>query len=221
MAERATKGELRVVLASLVIPEGAKLVWLQDWLLDPGGHGCWLTNGQMGERLGMPERTVERHRLDLASHGLHERIPPGRTVARGWCSTVPAECRFKGTNPDTDTIVRKRVILDDGLGRWRPPAEFPATSRPVAGSNKERDEAGRGEVVAKPRSSSAFDSPDSLASLASQTPKAEEVREAESTPEADELPAPRPQDLRPADDVTADGFADIAERRRRWRTGAA
>lgn len=212
MTERASKGDLRVVLASHVIPEGAKLVWLQDWILDPGGHGCWLTNSQLGDRLGMPERTVETYRLELAGHGLHERIPPGRTQARGWRSIVPADCRCKTANPDGDTIIRKRVILDDEIGRWRPPGSRPASEsgrERRGGSNKERRRESLGEVRRDVGASYAFESQPLNTSPASQVHKANDVSTTtEST--ADEAPV-REIDKIPAEKVAEAGFASIRE----------
>jgi len=122
---------VQILLASRAVPDGAKLVWLQDWVLDPKGQGCWLTDEQLGVRLGMSPRTVEKHRQQLMGAGLHLRIPPGRSHTRGWRSIVPAVCRMGSSALDPDAVIRKRTVLDDFLGEWPVPSHSESAASAV------------------------------------------------------------------------------------------
>jgi hypothetical protein len=208
-APRASRSDLQTVLASRKIPDGAKLVWLQDWVLDPKGGGCWLTDAQLGERLGMSARTVERHRLDLAGEGLHIRVPPGRSHTRGWRAIVPARARVRSADVEPDTVIRKRVALDDGITAWelpRPRGTSPPavreTRRTAAGETPQRS----GEIPAPERELSSafdFDSQSEATSFAVQAGQADEV-----SPDGPESKA----DERPSQAVEGDGWQEIRRR---------
>ena len=92
LGERLPRTAVQVVLASRRLPAGIKLVWEQDFYLDQGPEGAWISGSNLAKRLGMTKETVEKYRRVLSRLGLHESRPRpgGRTMS--WYATLPAQC---------------------------------------------------------------------------------------------------------------------------------
>ncbi len=110
-----------------VLAWGAKAVWmtLQAWDCDPE-RGCYLSAGQMGERLGMSQRTVEDHLQELHALRLYIRLPRGRRAC------LPPEAIPGVARPDIDTITTCRIALERHIKTVR--SRRAPTAIPVAGS---------------------------------------------------------------------------------------
>ena len=92
LGERLPRTAVQVVLASRRLPAGIKLVWEQDFYLDQGPEGAWISGSNLAKRLGMTKETVEKYRRVLSRLGLHESRPRpgGRTMS--WYATLPPQC---------------------------------------------------------------------------------------------------------------------------------
>lgn len=81
---------MRVLKASHVLSGPAKLVWIEDWHLDLGPEGCWLSAAKLGQRLGMARDSVEVHRRNLTGLGLYQVLQlKGLGKSNGWIPIMP------------------------------------------------------------------------------------------------------------------------------------
>lgn len=127
---------------------------MEDWSLDRGGEGCFLTHAQLGERLNLTENAVQIHRSWMAKRGLYERIKRPGDRTPGWRPVVPVHCRMQSQRPTPEQVSKARTFLD--LHLQAVPGTGPG--RAGEGSNPSR---GRGQPVPQKVSqilSTAFDS---------------------------------------------------------------
>lgn len=132
--ERLGPGDTQVLRASRVVPDGAKLVWMEQWFLDTKGVGCWLSHEQLGARLGQTARSIENYRLRLEGAGLLVRLKERGVRAFGWRVTLPTQCRIRSQRPSPAEVARVRVFLDRELGRWPPETLKPRPRNPQTAS---------------------------------------------------------------------------------------
>jgi hypothetical protein len=121
-----------------VLSAEAKLVWMEDWTMDRGGEGCWLSHGQLGERLGMSESAVQAQRNNLEKLGLYERIKRPGARSPGWRPRVPEQCHLASQRPKPEDVARARTFLDLELQRpsARPQSDWTYFIRVGAGAVK-------------------------------------------------------------------------------------
>lgn len=118
--DRLSVAETQVLRASVIVPDGAKLVFTEHWYLDVKGLGCWLTHDQVGARLGMSGRSIETYRMRLADGGLLVALKERGVRSYGWRATLPDQCRIRSQRPAPDVIARHRQYLDRHLVKWPP-----------------------------------------------------------------------------------------------------
>ncbi len=117
---RLCAADTQPVRASAVLSAEAKLVWMEDWTLDRGGEGCWLSHAQLGARLGMTENAVQHQRANLLELGLYHRMKRPGARSPGWRPTWPVDLPALATQrPAPDEVTRARDFLDRHL-RNRP-----------------------------------------------------------------------------------------------------
>ncbi len=86
---------------------------MEDWTLDRGGEGCWLSHEQVGERLGMTGHAVQYHRGRLAELGLYERIKRPGARSPGWRACLPAGLPpLPSQRPSPIEVAKARTFLD-------------------------------------------------------------------------------------------------------------
>jgi hypothetical protein len=203
-------GDVRAFNASLVVPDGAKRVWVEQYLLDTKGLGCWLTHEQLGARLGMSARSVETYRLRLEDAGCVKRLKEPGVRAHGWRSTIPDHCRLRSQRPSPVEVERHRTFIDrhvGGLGieagKWPPrPAASEDETRTSAGRNPQSVALKAAPVRVSDALSTAFDS--QADSKLSSALDVEGKRDSES-----HLEARRKAEERPRAEIEAEGLARI------------
>lgn len=156
--DRCGPGDARILNASLTIPDGAKRVWMEQWVLDVKGLGCWLTHDQLGERLGMTARSVETYRLRLEAHECCARLKELGVRAHGWRSTLPDHCRMRSQRPSPSEVARFRQYLDRHVGEWAKPARGDPETRAGAEQDPQNVSSKPAPVRVSRRASTAFDS---------------------------------------------------------------
>lgn len=135
---RLGPGATQALRASRIIPDGAKLVWMEHWLLDTRGSGCWLTHEQLGARLGMTARSVETYRLRLEDAGCMVRLKEGGLRAPGWRATLPEQCRavMRSQRPAPGEVDAGQRFLDRHVKHWPPEPLNPSARNPQIRSPK-------------------------------------------------------------------------------------
>lgn len=161
MDERASKlpfSATRVVKASRVLSWGAKAVWLEDWALDQGPEGAWISAANLAARLGMSKDNVEQQRRRLRDWGLYHVVRREGARSDGWCPQLPVLC-IPSTRPTPDQIMTCATHLDailgpapNGVADYATVTEFvaqsttPRVAQPTTPQQPEaRPEGGRGE----------------------------------------------------------------------------
>lgn len=204
------------------------MVWLEDHAFDRGPEGAYVSAASVAARWGgsIAPKTVELARNRLKLLGLHEKVPrPGARNVFGWFAILPAGClpaRERTTSAEVDRLARR---LDDHIQRVGDlrleggQSDVGAAVRPLPGQRPDhrRDSGhvaaalgGRGEGSASVETSES-----------SFPPAVKQVGMGAHAPELqDGEPEPRAIDMRPADEVTDDGFADLARRRAAWKRAA-
>src|SRR6266542_6747762 len=158
MDERPAKlpfAATRVVKASRLLSAGQKLVWLEDWTLDQGPEGAWISATNLATRLGMSKDNVERHRRRLCELGLYHVVRRRGARSDGWSAMFPPLC-LPAARPGVKGIMTSAAQLDQIL-EARPPSGgtdgalvAPSTAPRLAASDvprapEARWEGGRGE----------------------------------------------------------------------------
>src|SRR5258708_5571316 len=115
MSERLGAGDTQALRATAWLSAEAKLVWMEDWTLDRGGEGCWLSHAQLGERLGMTDNAVQAHRTALADLELYERIKRPGARSPGWRPRLPLQCHVDSQRPATTAVTAARAFLEAHL----------------------------------------------------------------------------------------------------------
>lgn len=135
----------------------AKLVWMEDWTLDRGGEGCWLSHADLGVRVGMSADAVQYHRTRLVEVGLYERIKRPGARTPGWRPTLPADIpRIPSQRPSPAEVAKVRTFLDLHL-RGKPVAAT-VSDRDFHGLEPRRSRSQTGAVPVSRLVSTAFDS---------------------------------------------------------------
>ena len=131
-SERLAPADTRPVRASAVLSAEAKLVWMEDWELDRGGEGCWLSHAQLGERIGLTGHAVQYHRTKLEGLGLYERLKRAGARTPGWRPVVPEQCHVRSQRPTPIEVAAARTFLDLALRGRGPPGRLhtPADQTP-------------------------------------------------------------------------------------------
>lgn len=144
MSERPEKPSFsgaRVLKASRVLSAGQKLVWLEDYALDQGPEGSWITSTQLAARLGMTPRTVETYRGELKAMGLYATVSRAGGT-RSWYPTLPAEVVPRTARPTPEDISTGVMLFDDHL-RYHDPGRGRTTTgvvvAPRQGSGSQPD----------------------------------------------------------------------------------
>ena len=196
------QGDARTLNASLLIPGDAKRVWVEQWVLDAKGLGCWLTHAQLGERLGLSARSVETYRLRLEAIECCVRLKEPGTRAHGWRSTLPAHCRMRSQRPAPADVLKYRDFLDVHIGDWLEPAHPVPKPRSQRAQNPQLASLNPAPVRVSAILSTAFDSQSvtTPSSALGVEGKRDRERTLETTPKADE---------RPRAEVEAEGLARI------------
>lgn len=202
-------GDARAFNASQIVSDGAKRVWMEQYLLDKRGLGCWLDHQQLGARLGLTARSVETHRLRLEDAGLMARLKEPGQRAHGWRSTIPDHCRMRSQRPSPAEVEKHRSFIDrhvgplcDG-GTWPPrPAKHDDETLSSAGQDPQKRSSKAAPVRVSDALSIAFDSQafPKVSSAFDVEGKRDRERSLESTSNAVE---------RPRAEVEADGLARI------------
>jgi hypothetical protein len=227
-----------------VLSAEAKLVWMEDWTMDRGGEGCWLSHGQLGERLGMTGHAVQYHRTRLEAWGLYERIKRPGARSPGWRPVVPVQCQLRTQRPTPAEVAKARTFLDLALRGKDPAGRLPdrgsqtsKTRRPDSQSPPARlstvlSTAFDSQAVKQP--STALDSEGNRVSSIEQGQEAIDGHTGEgpilpqnghsdSKLSSDLDPKPRPIDERPRQEVEEEGWERLrarhAEKRRQAGLG--
>lgn len=243
-ASRLGPADTQPVRASGVLSAEAKLVWMEDWTLDRGGEGCWLSHAQIGERLGMTGHAVQYHRGRLADVGLYERMKRPGARSPGWRPCWPAGLPVLATQrPSPLEVAKARTFLDlhlRGKGltarppddggqtlRVRPPdvqSPAPRLSPPPSTAFDSQGERPHSTALSSTGNRVSPLGPESKAIEGVDLPQSvlPSIRprssESESEIETDIEPQPRAIDQRPRQEVEAEGWEKLrqrhAERRR-------
>ncbi len=152
----------RVVKAARLLPWGAKAVWLEDYALDHGPEGSWISAAHLAARVGLSKDNIERHRRRLAELGLYYVIRRPGARADGWVPTLPLFC-VPVLRPTVDQVMTCANQLDQllegangaahgsadgatdtrGMAAPMPPRMAPSSAPPAPEAG--RGEGGRGE----------------------------------------------------------------------------
>lgn len=126
MGERPEKlifAATHVVKGSRVLTWPEKAVWLEDYALDLGPEGAWITAAKLAERLGLSPETVETYRRRFAEEGigLHYRVKRPGARSPGWVSTLPDGCAPRSQRPPPEVVIEGARRLDWLLEKagWR------------------------------------------------------------------------------------------------------
>lgn len=87
-------------------------MWMEDWLLDRSGEGCWLKHEELGARLNLTANAVQIHRSWLWKRGLYQRLKRPGARSPGWRPILPAHCRIRSQRPTPDEVAQARTFLD-------------------------------------------------------------------------------------------------------------
>jgi len=234
-----------VVRASQELTLAEKVVWLEDHAFDRGPEGAYVSAASVAARWGgsIAPKTVELARNRLKLLGLHDKI--ARVGARnvfGWFAILPPGCSPARERTTTEEVARLARRLDDHVRRvgdlrlesGQSPAPPAVRPLPPQRADHRRDSGlgaaalgGRGEGSASAATSESSFPPvvkqDGVGSHEPEIPEdgGRRLAAERSTPGSQqELPAPRAIDLRPADEVTDEGFAEMRRRRAAWQTEA-
>lgn len=218
--------------ASAVLSAEAKLVWMEDWTLDRGGEGCWLSHDQMGERLGMTGHAVQYHRTRLEALGLYQRLKRPGARSPGWRPIVPSQCLLRTQRPTPIEVDRARTFLDLALRGKDPTAR-------LSGPGDQTLKVRRPDIESLPvrvstRLSTAFDSqtvkqpstaldvegngvsacaPESKAIEGGDLPQSVLPSNGQPSSEIEIDSQPRALDQRPSDEVFEEKMATLHEKR--------
>lgn len=132
--DRLPRWSIHVVKASRRLTLGLKMVWLEDFHLDLGPEGAFISAGNLAERLGVGKDTVEKYRRALVRLGLHENAPRPGARTMSWFATMPAECVPSREMSVTDciTLARRLDELIDEITGNLPAANVPKRNSGMA-----------------------------------------------------------------------------------------
>lgn len=118
MAERPvrlTMPAVRVFKACRALVWGCKAVWLEDWTLDMGPEGAWISASNLAARIGMSKDNVEEHRRVLRRADLYFVIERPGARANGWIPMMPEMCKPRVTRPEPAEILELAFRLDEHI----------------------------------------------------------------------------------------------------------
>ncbi len=128
--DRLPRWSVHVIKASRRLTLGLKMVWLEDFYLDQGPEGAWVSASNLAQRLGIGTETVEKYRRALSRLGLHESAPRpgGRTMS--WFATLPSACVPPPHASVTEciTLAGRLDATIDAITGDRPAANTPRTA---------------------------------------------------------------------------------------------
>lgn len=109
-APRVPASAVRILRAvrNEILAAGAKLVWLELWLLDATEQGCYLGTDALAMRTGFSRRAVQDHLQLLEGLGLVERIRVHNDTREYRVPVLP---------PEIAAVTK--WIPDDQLPSWR------------------------------------------------------------------------------------------------------
>ena len=82
--DRLPKSAEKIIKASKLLPCGMKLLWIEDYWLDSGPEGSYVSHENMGVRLGMAPNVIETYRTRMRRAGLYQ------SAGKSWYATLPA-----------------------------------------------------------------------------------------------------------------------------------
>ena len=85
--DRLPKSAEKIIKASKLLPCGMKLLWIEDYWLDAGPEGSYLTHERMAARLGMVPKTVASYRERMKALGLY--TTGSGATAQSWYPALP------------------------------------------------------------------------------------------------------------------------------------
>jgi hypothetical protein len=210
------------VKAARAIPWGAKAVFVEDWILDRGPEGAWISAAHLAERLGMSTRNVELHRRRLRELGFYVVIPRHGGRTDGWIPTLPLGAQIHGVRPAdvADAATRIDALLAGTLEalssrrsrvRSEPEVHDAMNTKPASPRTRSPLRAEREADFAPPARSvpliQHLSEGQTLALPEDRTRVSAHALEAEQ-----EGQTPPASEERPAAQVEADGWNDLRER---------
>lgn len=128
----------RVIKASRVLTPAMKLVWLEDYALDRGPKGCYMTHANLGACVGLPGATVEKYRRAFVRVRLHAVVRQNGERGSSWYCAVPEDCVPCGKDVGPDEIERRARLLDEYFLSHKPgrTAEVNPDHRPTLSDSK-------------------------------------------------------------------------------------